>query len=128
MVYYSFYNPPTMPYRSAVPHQASLSLQREDIPLGCRVLRAEDAHLALAKLPVGRTPQFAEMAVLDASTTDEYAPHGWRLETFIADEVLRCREGCLFERSDDARLYGLLNERDYPIASMITISIDLPEG
>ena len=127
-VYYSFYNPPKMPYRSAIPRPASLPLQREDIPLGCRVLRAADAHRALANLPVGRTPQFAEIAVLAASPTDEYAPYGWRLETFIADEVLRCREGRLFERHDDADLYALLYERDYPIASMIMISIDLPEG
>jgi hypothetical protein len=75
-------------------------------------------------LPVGRTPQFAEIAVLAASPTDEYAPYGWRLETFIADEVLRCREGRLFERHDDADLYALLYERDYPIASMIMISIE----
>ena len=124
-VYYSFYNPPTIPYRGAIPRPASLPLRREDIPLGCRLLRAVDAHRALANLPVGRTPQFAEMAVLAPSATDDYAPHGWRLETFIADEILRCREGRLFEKPDDEDLYALLYQRDNPIASMIMISIDL---
>jgi hypothetical protein len=125
-VYYSFYNPPKVPYRGAVPRPASLPLSREDIPLGCRVLKAVDAHRALAHLPVSRTPQFAEMAVLGSSSIDDYAPHGWRLETFIADEVLRCREGRLFERTDDEDLYALLYLREAPIASMIVISIDLP--
>jgi hypothetical protein len=66
------------------------------------------------------------MAILPQSSTDDYAPHGWRLETFIADEVLRCHEGRLFEKSDDVDLHTLLYERAAPIASMIMISIDLP--
>jgi hypothetical protein len=52
--------------------------------------------------------------------------HGWRLEAFIADEVMRCREGRLFERPDDSDLYELLYERTAPIASLIQIGIDLP--
>ena len=66
------------------------------------------------------------MAILAPAATYDYAPHGWRLETFIADEVLRCYEGRLFEKSDDADLFALLYGRDAPIASMIMISIDLP--
>jgi hypothetical protein len=49
-----------------------------------------------------------------------------RLETFVADEVLNCREGRLFEKSEDEDLYALLYQRHAPISSMIMITIDLP--
>ena len=133
-VYYSLYNPPQMPYAGKVPRIAAIPLEQEEIILGCRVLTAGDAHEALSQLPVGRTPQFQEMVVMKPGTevteqgesADEYRDHGWRLENFIADEVLRCRHGRLFDRDDDEDLYALLYERTAPIASLIQIGIDLP--
>jgi hypothetical protein len=126
-VYYSLYNPPCMPYKGVVPRHVVLLLEREDIPLGCRVMTAQDAHRALAHLPVGRTPQFRELAVVEHSVSaDQYRGHGWRLESFVADEVLRCNQGRIFERDQDSDLYALLYERTAPIASLIQISIDLP--
>ena len=83
-------------------------------------------HAALSKLPIGRTPQFSEMAMDVAFSQDKYGNHGWRLESFIADEVLRCREGRLFEHAQDPDLDALLYFREQPIASFIYIAIDLP--
>jgi hypothetical protein len=126
-VFYSLYNPPRMPYGGTVPRAAAFPLEEEEIALGCRVMTAQDVHVALARLPVGRTPQFHELTTPNPTTSsDKYADHGWRLETFVADEVLRCHHGRYFERDQDSDLYALLYERSAPIASLIKISVDLP--
>jgi len=125
-VYYSLYNPPAMPYWGVVPRNAAFPLGQENIPLGCRVMTAQETHEALARLPIGRTPQFQELVVMASpASTDAYRNHGWRLESFIADELLRCRQGRLFDRDNDSDLHALLYERTAPIASLIQISIDL---
>jgi hypothetical protein len=49
---------------------------------------------------------------------------GWRLERFVADEVLRCRQGTIFDDSSDPNLYGLLYRRSAPISAAIAITID----
>ena len=127
-VYYSLYNPPTMPFEGTTPWSVNTGPFTGDIPLGCRVLTSRDAHTALAQLPVGRTPRFIEMIRQKsaANSADPFDKHGWRLEAFVADEVMRCREGRLFERATDSDLYALLYERTAPIASLIQISVDLP--
>jgi len=125
-VYYSFYNPPTVPYQNAVPRRAAFPLEDEGILVGCRVILAEAAHSVLSGLPIGRTPQFREMVVDPPLSSDSFGNHGWRLEQFIADEVLRCRQGRLFNEDDDADLHALLYAREAPIASLIYIAFDLP--
>src|SRR5205085_8461744 len=126
-VYYSFYNPPRVPYQGAVPRIATLPLEQEEPKLGCRVMSAKEVHEILEKLPIGRTPQFCEMkSGVFPTGEDNFRHHGWRLENFIADEMMTCREGRVFEQHDDEDLYALLYERTAPIASLIQVSVDLP--
>ncbi len=125
-VYYSFYNPPNMPYQGSVPRLAIMPLENEGIKLGCRVMTAHAAHAALNRLPTGTSPQFKDMTLPKPAMPGGFGKHGWRLENFIADEVLRCREGRLFESAQDSDLRALLYGRSYPISSLIQIAIDLP--
>lgn len=125
-VYYAFYNPPTIPYTGSVPRPANSPIT-EDILLGCRVISADDVHRALAELPPGRTPRFAEIARKPIiGSPDPFDAHGWPLETFVADEVMRCREGRLFVQAIHPDLHRLLYDRTGPMASIIQITIDLP--
>lgn len=126
-VYYSLYNPPSIPFEGTIPSVMPLSLTSEDIRCGCRVLRAADVHFILSHLPVGKAPTFAELALPDPkiSDNDPFSRHGWRLETFVADEVLRCREGRRFTREHDPDLRALLYGRSGPIASTIVIEVNL---
>ena len=129
-VYYSLYNPPSIPFEGATPRLRTAGALAGDVPLGCRVLTREEAHAALARLPTGRTPSFSDM-VREATAVNADDPldqHGWRLETFVADEMMRCREGRLFEKAQDEDLRALLYERSAPIASLIQITVDLPNG
>jgi hypothetical protein len=127
-VYYSFYNPPSIPYHGTVPRAAVMPLETDDIKLGCRVMTAGDVHTALNKLPTGTTPQFKHMTLAKPAMSGSFGKHGWRLENFVADEVLRCRQGRRFEEAQDADLHALLYMREYPISSLIQITIDLPES
>jgi len=124
-VYYNFYNPPQLPYGSLYPATAgAIPLVRNS--LGCRVISSKDAHAALAKVVAGKSPTFDEMAIPERTEkSDDFSSHGWRLEAFIADEVLRCREGRLFIDSNDQDLAILLGGRAAPIASAISITIDI---
>jgi hypothetical protein len=125
-VYYGLYNPPRIPFAGVVPLLVS---EPEDgsVELGCRIITAADAHAVLAALPMGRPPTFIELvAPSRPPDSDRYAAHGWRLEAFVADEVLRCRQGRVFEDAQDQDLSTLLYRRSAPIAAAVVVSIDLP--
>lgn len=126
-VYYALYNPPKVPCVGLYPRVAKGETPDEN-QVGCRVLRRREVHGVLEKLPNGTSPSFGSLkAPGRREQFDEYADHGWRLETFVADEVMRCREGRLFEEAQDEVLWSLLYRRDAPIASAIVVTIDLPE-
>jgi len=123
-VYYLLYNPARVPMTGVVP-QLKADLDPPAIEVGCRVLTSRDVHGVLASMAVGQRPKFAELVrAVPAGDFDPYSKHGWRLGNFIADEILHCREGRLFERVDDEDLDNLLAFRTAPITAVITI--DLP--
>jgi hypothetical protein len=126
-VYYALYNPPKVPTKGLYPvFRKKAGVQ--DNELGCRVLRREEVHDALQGLPVGTSPSFDDLKDPGRATPfDPFAEHGWRLESFVADEVMRCREGRLFEEANDEVLYGLLYRRAAPISSAIVVTVDLPQ-
>jgi hypothetical protein len=126
-VFYSLYNPPAIPYLGEVPRRRVLEIKQADVRCGCRIQRAVDVHESLSRLPTGSTPSFVELQLREKyADGDDYDQFGWRLEVFVADEFLRCREGRKFVEQDDKDLANLLYERSGPIASAIVVQIDLP--
>lgn len=126
-VYYGLYNPPVLPFRAAYPAAPDGAAYPNEI--GCRIIPAPAVHAALEALPFGQHPSFQDLSLsAPLSAQDERSRHGWRIENFIADEVLRCRQGALFEQARDPNLQALLYGRSAPIAAAISISIDFGEG
>jgi len=124
-VFYGFYNPLIVPYRGLFPPAPDANTELANVT-GCRVIPATEVHAAVARLPAGRHPSFTVLdlgAPLDA--TDPASDHGWRLERFVADEVLRCRQGKLYDSAMDPNLDALLYRRGAPITAAISITIDL---
>jgi hypothetical protein len=124
-VYYGFYNPLTLPFQTTYPVLNGRAPECEN-EIGCRVVPADHVHAVVRELEDGRSPSVNDIAL--ASPLDAVDPRstlGWRLERFIADEVLRCRQGRMFEDLTDPNLRGLLYERSAPIAAAITITIDI---
>ena len=127
-VYYALYNPARVPSKGLHP-QTSGYAPLDPNEVGCRVLKREEVNSVLGELPAGATPSFGEMKNPNRdSKFDPFAVHGWRLETFVADEVMRCREGRLFEDAQDDVLAGLLYRRSAPITAAVVMTVDLPES
>jgi hypothetical protein len=127
-VFYAFYNPRQLPFRATYPALNGVRAKTTN-DLGCRVQTMAQVHRHLASLSEGRFPTFGglkDLAVSDAS--DTFASSGWRLENFVADEVLRCRQGALFDGSADENLEHLFYRRSAPIQAAIAITIDIGEG
>jgi hypothetical protein len=123
-VYYGFYNPLAVPYDADYP--ASNGCPPEAMNnIGMRVLTARTVRAALASLNVGSAPTFDRLTTSQVDPNDVESSHGWRIESFVADEVLRCRQGRRFDSVVDERLSGLLYRRSAPIAAAITMTIDV---
>jgi hypothetical protein len=123
-VYYGFYNPMALPLTALYPPIDGLVTCRSN-DLGCRVMPAVDVHVILDRLAPGQPPSLDNLST--ARPFDEHDAAsivGWRLERFIANEVLRCRQGWIFDDLRDPNLRALLYERTAPIAAAITITID----
>jgi hypothetical protein len=85
-VYYQLYNPWTVPFTQTIPLAGYQS--PEGAPdLGVRIIPAGTMLERLAEQD-GATPKLADLAELSP-----LPPHGWRLEEFVCDELLGCREG-----------------------------------
>jgi len=127
-VYYGFYNPTTLPYSAAYPALAG-TVPAAINATGFRVLPSDAVHNVVSTLPEGRAPS-ADNLLLSSPIDpgDAGSRRGWRIERFVADEVLRCRQGRLFEDATDPNLRALLYARSAPIQSAISITIDLGEG
>jgi hypothetical protein len=125
-VYYALYNPPRMPFSGVVPRLVS-DPEDGSLQLGCRILTATQAHAVLSTLPMGKPPAFNKLIVASRTDDDDaHADHGWRLEGFAADELMRCRQGRIFEDTQDEDLSTLLYRRSSPIAAAVLIAIELP--
>lgn len=123
-IYYGFYNPTTLPFSSMYPASAGAAPATTNI-VGCRILPSDAVHAVVAKLAANQSPTFDSLSVGQPHADDPHSNHGWRLEHFVADEVLRCREGRLFEDADDENLRRLLYARSAPIQAAITITVDI---
>lgn len=124
-VFYAFYNPVQLPYSALYPAPGGQGAGPPNA-LGCRVQPATEVHLSLQALPAGQSPSLAALRSTSlVAGQDAFAASGWRLETFVADEVLRCRQGTLFDSGDDANLAALFYGRSAPITAAIAITIDV---
>lgn len=123
-VYYGLYNPMVIPHSRKYPNTAPIELPSQNV-VGTRVIPSPDVHGILGTIKE-KHPSFADLSFgkrFDAS--DAGSVHGWRLERFVADEVMKCSQGKRFHPTDDPGLGSLLYERSAPLASAIAISIDV---
>ena len=118
-VFYSLYNPVRIPFGGTIPkvNGTDLDLRNE---VGCRVVSSEVVH-DLISGTVG-SPTFEEIN----ARTESGMYNGWRIEHFIADELLNCREGRRINQADDPDLMALLYGRARPVSGAIVITVDFP--
>jgi hypothetical protein len=121
-VYYQLYNPWGLPYSRHVPIDRFV-VPDEPLEMGVRVVAADVVHAALGTKAAGYRPSVRDL--VGARAPDTY---GWRLEDFIARELLDCAEGALFDSVDQPSINALFNRRSGPIAAAIAITVEAPGG
>lgn len=119
-VYYHLYNPWRLPYELEVPISVYAPPVGEP-ELGVRVIPASIMH------PIVADTSTQSPAVADIRTLGALPRHGWRLEDFVCDQVLPCREGREFQSLADDGIEALFYRRSGPIAAAIAITIEAPE-
>lgn len=121
-IYYLFYNPVVLPWTVKVP---TLELPpMPELDVGCRIV--PEARVREGLSAGKHSPTFKDIASLSGFKTRHRG--GWSLEHFVADELLRCREGYLATDVQDRTLFRLFNERSGPIAAAVAITIEAPDG
>jgi hypothetical protein len=118
-VYYQFYNPWSVPFTQRVP-VAGYESPEGTPELGVRVAPAADVRncLASADCPSLQLGDLKALATAPAL--------GWPLQTFVADELLGCREGSQFESIQDDRIERMFYRRTGAISAAISIAIEAP--
>lgn len=128
-VHYLFHNPLALPLRATLPVEVDKSsTDGGPCQIGCRVVGARtlDSRFSAAKLKKLENPSFAHV-LGKAKEIDNAA---WRLEHFIVDLLMGCKEGYVGGTTpmEDANLFRVFSRRSGPISAAISISIDSPEG
>jgi len=120
-VHYLMYNPWTVPSTFTTPTSDDTILG--DIGNGgARVVSASLLHESLKSQPNGYNPRFTDTGtpMMDGASES----NGYRLENFIADQLLKCKEGLLFSDLEDGDIYALFNRRSGSIYSALSITIE----
>jgi hypothetical protein len=118
-VYYQLYNPWSVPFVQRIPLNG-YKPPHGTPELGIRVLPSRVVHTTLRELGE-RNPALHNLAEVEPLPS-----YGWRLEQFICDELLACREGDEFESRGDDRIQNLFVRRSGPIAAAIAITVEAP--
>jgi hypothetical protein len=119
-VHYLLYHPSELPHQQTIPVRIPVLPRATPSPLASRVLRAAELRARAAGQPRNSAPSYADLS--------RGASLGWRLQEFVRDEVLTCREGYVSDHPQvDEGLNRVFTQRGAPIAAAIRIDIDLPE-
>lgn len=129
-IYYLFYNPWELPLGITVPSTVLKKFHGRSV--GARIVPSKIVTNLVSS--TNKSPTYAD--VNDAFHNDQHVSKngfidkkaGWKLENFVVDLVLQCKEGYSTNRprSDDY-LQTMFFERTRPIAAAVTITIDTPE-
>jgi hypothetical protein len=120
-VYYQLYNPWRVPFTQRIP-LSQFRRPSGDLELGTRIIPAKALHDLLATYGANKKPALSE--VKDLCPDSQF---GWTLEHFIADLLVGCVEGSVFDNISEPRIQGLFYRRSGPISAAIAVSIEAPE-
>lgn len=113
-IHYLFYNPPQLVTKVILPLTVYSKLTEKVNYLGSRVIPTEDLHRALAAKAMSYSPTLGDTRVIMSD-----AKYGWRLEYFMADLLLGCKEGFRFTQNDEVPIQSIFYRRSGPIAAAI---------
>jgi hypothetical protein len=127
-VHYLLYHPLRIPSSQRLPLANMRRRRRGAGVVGCRVVPAAALRKALAKQADGYSPSYGDLKFLLSSPFDA-APNevGWRLEGFVSDLLIQCKEGYIPTGHDDSGVNLVFTQRGAPISAAISLTIEAPK-
>lgn len=120
-VYYQLYGPSSVPFEQRIPLEEPVP-PTERPTLGTRIVPADVTHARLEEID-HTSPRLDDMKSFDGLPA-----YGWRLEDFMCDQVLACREGDRFGSVNEERIQDLFFRRGGPITAAISLTIEAPNA
>lgn len=125
-MYYLLYNPLKIPYNIKMPVEIHPKFGKNEV--GCRVIPKEFLDEALTIFPNKHTPSFGDIKyMLSGEFLNKQHDAGWRLEYFIVDLMMACKEGIIDDSPNFETVLHFLNDKRSPMSSSLSITIDSPE-
>ena len=114
-VFYLLYHPPEFPFERTLPAVSYHSVRFP--PLVPRVVRSVAVGSVLdSPSRPKRSPNFKEIQLSSS-------PDNWRLETWVANLLLRCKVGRQYTKTDQELITQLIERRTGPIGAAIRINV-----
>lgn len=120
-IFYLLYNPWVLDATYSLPLGQPSKLGRVGNG-ACRVVPSKTLRTALQGKGAGYAPTFSDMG--SATATLPNGPAGWRLEHFVADQLLKCKQGNLFASAGQQNIFNLFNRRSGPIAAAFSVTVE----
>jgi hypothetical protein len=125
-LYYLFYNP------TEIPHQIKQPIEEHPVfesnSVGCRVIPKPLLDDALSTFDERHSPAYGDLKYM---LSGEFLEHehqcGWRLEFFIADLMMACKEGLIDDSPNFQSVHQFLSSKRRPMSSSLSITLDMPE-
>lgn len=125
-MYYLFYNPLRIPHRIKMPLETYPDLGENEV--GCRVIPKDHVDEAIVKRKKGHVPSYADLKyLLSAGYQGDEHTAGWRLEHFVGNLMLDCKEGLIDDSPNFEHMLELMNQKSRPMSSALSITFDMPE-
>lgn len=122
-LHYLFYNPCEIPWAVKMPSESPLEIKSNAI--GCRIVKKKDLDRALDSFPENYSPSYADLEKKVCSDSEVSTTAGWRIEDFVADLMLQCKEGIIDDSPNYESLTVIMNQRGRPISAAVSITFDV---
>jgi hypothetical protein len=125
-MYYLFYNPIRLPFSIKSPLETYPILTENEI--GCRVVTKDFLDEALQTHIKNHIPSYGDIKyMLPGEFMNNEHTSGWRLEYFVIDLMMGCKEGLIDDSPDFRTLQELLYQKSSPISAALSITVDFIE-
>ena len=122
-MFYLFYNPWDIPHAVTMPLEEQLQFTNNKI--GMRVVPKDYLDSALSGYKEGYSPSFKDIRdrLLGEFTREEFSG-GWRLEYFVSNLMLDCKQGLIDDSPNFEHLVDLMRQKRRPMSAAISITFD----
>ena len=120
-MHYLLYNPWVLPVTYTFPVSGSPKLGRMGNG-SARVTPAAPLRAVLSSKPKGYAPSFRDLRHVVSNEVQHAS--GWRLERFMAELVMRCQQGRVFQSLQEDDIFALFNRRSGPIAATVAVTVE----